>query len=245
MFYSLKDKLHTVQEGITASFRGLAAHSPVQGHNNARSININSGADILHHYQIQWNELHKLAEENSSKAQEVDNYIGNVHKKVENEWINMGILCNNLSRVPQMTKDMEKLISDIGSLHKLIDDVESMLINLEDTIEMQKLQESQLEKRFKLAMHHEKKLCELDTVRSALSSDHMMKLNHHENKVREMQKERQATFSDAFKNDLEQYKKHGAIPAKEMTGKTTDHSLTLDEVELDFDNEALNEFVNG
>lgn len=51
------------------SFRGLSSHGPIQGHNNTKNINVNSGADILHHYQVQWNELHKLAEENALKAQ--------------------------------------------------------------------------------------------------------------------------------------------------------------------------------
>jgi hypothetical protein len=32
-------------------------------------VNYNAGADVLHKYQLQWSELHKLAEENAAKAQ--------------------------------------------------------------------------------------------------------------------------------------------------------------------------------
>jgi hypothetical protein len=32
-------------------------------------VNYNAGADVLHKYQSQWSELHKLAEENAVKAQ--------------------------------------------------------------------------------------------------------------------------------------------------------------------------------
>ncbi|CAG5080902.1 Similar to Dysb: Dysbindin protein homolog (Drosophila melanogaster) [Cotesia congregata] len=74
MFGTLKSKFQTVQDGISASFKGLTlGESPKPKKPNAGTdrVNYNAGADVLHHYQLQWNELHELAEENSIKAHEL------------------------------------------------------------------------------------------------------------------------------------------------------------------------------
>lgn len=44
-------------------------------------------------------------------------------------------------------------------------DVELSLLSLTDIVEMQLLQENQLESRFRLAMHREKKLADLNNVK--------------------------------------------------------------------------------
>jgi hypothetical protein len=52
------------------SFRGLSVVDPPRRSQiNSSVVNYNAGADVLHKYQSQWSELHKLAEENAVKAQ--------------------------------------------------------------------------------------------------------------------------------------------------------------------------------
>lgn len=52
------------------SFRGLSiVDPPRRSQINTSVVNYNAGADVLHKYQSQWSEMHKLAEENAVKAQ--------------------------------------------------------------------------------------------------------------------------------------------------------------------------------
>jgi hypothetical protein len=44
---------------------------------NSSVVNYNAGADILHKYQSEWSELHKLTEENAIKAEVI---VGNEAK---------------------------------------------------------------------------------------------------------------------------------------------------------------------
>jgi hypothetical protein len=55
---------------FTFSFRGLSVgESPQRLQVSSSAVNYNAGADVLHKYQSQWRELHKLTEENAVKAQ--------------------------------------------------------------------------------------------------------------------------------------------------------------------------------
>jgi hypothetical protein len=51
------------------SFRGLSVADPPRRLRVKGDVNYNAGAHVLHKYQSQWSELHKLAEENAVKAQ--------------------------------------------------------------------------------------------------------------------------------------------------------------------------------
>lgn len=54
------------------------------------------------------------------------------------------------------------------SLQKLVTEVEESLLDLADTVERKELQEKQLESRFQLVIHSEKRQGQLDTLRGML-----------------------------------------------------------------------------
>ncbi|RZF45483.1 hypothetical protein LSTR_LSTR009354 [Laodelphax striatellus] len=249
MFDSLRDKLQSVQEGISASFRGLAVGEIPQTVRipEKHAVNLNAGGEILQHYQKKWNELHAIAEENAKKAQDVDDYIISLDADVAKKLTNIESFNAQLLRMPQVVDGVHSLIRNIGTLQNSIDKVEKLLIQLEDIVETQHLQEEQLEKRFELAMYREKKLADLDSFRSNLSVEHAVKLSQHEKRLSAEQKEKQATYAEAFKNDLEHYKKFGSIPHEKTIQSNSAEApcLSLEEVVLDDnqDSEALDELL--
>lgn len=83
---------------------------------NIRNVNYNAGADVLHRFQLQWNELHELAEENAGKAQEADKLVGNIHEKLEQEWNNITSLNSSLAYIPKINSAIQDLMDQIGIL---------------------------------------------------------------------------------------------------------------------------------
>ena len=97
MFDSFRDKIQSVQEGITARyavfclwvFKGLTYYAisllifvssflsfhRISSGETSRpipihdTVNLNAGAELLLKYQTEWHDGHQLAEENAAKAQ--------------------------------------------------------------------------------------------------------------------------------------------------------------------------------
>ncbi|XP_069676368.1 dysbindin-like [Periplaneta americana] len=244
MFDSLRDKFQTVQEGITASFRGLSvADPPRRTQVDSSTVNYNAGADILHKYQTQWSELHKLAEENALRAQELDNVIGCLHQKFEKQWTDVGNIGSTLASVPQLLSSVQQLMEQIGALQGLFEDVEGALFQLEDMVETQDLQERQLDHRFQFALYKEKKLSELEAVRANLATEHADKVVQHELRQQKLLRERQDAFGQAFQQDVKEFKLSGSLPNKKKPG--VDRGPSLEEVTLEpADTEELDKFLN-
>lgn len=83
----------------------------------SRNVNYDAGADILHHFQLEWNELHELAELNAFKAQKVDTLITKIYGKLEYEWNNITYLNNTLALIPQINNGIQNLMDQIGIFH--------------------------------------------------------------------------------------------------------------------------------
>lgn len=75
-----------------------------------------AGADVLHHFQLQWNELHELAEENAGKAQEADVLISSIYEKLRHEWNNVTCLNSTLAYIPKINNAIQDLMDQIGNL---------------------------------------------------------------------------------------------------------------------------------
>ncbi|XP_015600756.1 dysbindin protein homolog isoform X2 [Cephus cinctus] len=242
MFGTLRNKFQSVQEGISASIRGLsvAESSKPKKLTNIRNVNYNAGADVLHHFQMRWNELHELAEENAEKAQQADALIASIHDQLEYEWNNVTQLNNTLAAIPKINNDIQNLMDQIGTLQELFEEVETSLFQLQDLNETLDLQSRQLDHRFQLALYKEKKLSELDSTRAKLAGKHSEKVLQHELKQQQILKERQETFEEAFKKELEEYKTTGIIP------RTFQKGPSLEEVDLDVaDSSDLDEFLKS
>ncbi|XP_074100918.1 dystrobrevin binding protein dysbindin [Cotesia typhae] len=244
MFGTLKSKFQTVQDGISASFKGLTlGESPKPKKPNAGidRVNYNAGADVLHHYQLQWNELHELAEENSIKAHEVDVLVGTIYEKLNREWNNMTILNCTLASIPKINHDIQNLMDQIGTLEEAFEEVEAALFKLEDLNETLELQSKQLDHRFQLALYKEKKLSELDNYRVALASEHSERVLQKELRQQKMLKERQDTFDEVFRGEIENYKATGVVPR----GATSQQGPALEEIVLEDDSTDFDEFLQS
>ncbi|KAJ9601619.1 hypothetical protein L9F63_000227 [Diploptera punctata] len=220
MFDSLRDKFQTVQEGITASFRGLSVSDASRHTQDTLSVvNYNAGADILHKFQTQWSELHQLSETNATKVQDLDALVGNLHQRFEKQWTDITNIGTTLASVPQLLNSVQQLMEQIGALQELFEDVEAALFQLEDMVETQELQERQLDHRFQFTLYKEKKLGELEAVRVNLAAEH------------------------ADKVDLDEFKLSGSLPKKTKVGVARGPSL--EEVTLEpADSEELDKFLN-
>ena len=241
MFGTWRNKFQTVQEGISASIRGLSiSETPKHKKSvNVRNVNYDAGADILHRYQLQWNELHELAEENAGKAQVADKLVGTIYEKLEQEWRDITCLNSSLAYIPKINNAIQDLMDQIGTLQEMFEEVEGAIYRLEDLNEMLDLQSRQLDHRFQLALYKEKKLAELNMVKATLANEHIERVSNYELKQQKMMKERRDTFEEVFKEELEEYKATGSISKLPVTQK----GPSLDEIVLDVDSTIFNEFL--
>lgn len=102
----------------------------------------------------------------------------------------------------------------LGTLEEAFEELEAALFTLEDLNETLELQSQQLDHRFQLALYKEKKLSELDNVRTKLASDHSDRVMQQELKQQKTLKERQDTFDEVFRGELENYKATGTVPSR-------------------------------
>ena len=243
MFGTLRNKFQTVQEGISASIRGLTVveNPKLKKSVNIRNVNYDAGADILHRFQLQWNELHELAEENTGKAQEANNLIGTIYERLEEEWKNITCLNSTLAHIPKINNAIQDLMDQIGTLQEMFEEVEGAIYRLEDLNEMLDLQNRQLDHRFQLALYKEKKLAELNIIKAKLANEHIERVSQYELKQQKMMKERRETFEEVFKEELKEYKETGSISKLPVTQQ----GPSLDEIVLDVDSAVIDKFLEN
>ncbi|XP_063986980.1 dysbindin protein homolog [Diachasmimorpha longicaudata] len=243
MFGALKNKFQTVQDGISASLRGFSISESPKTKKSLRAgkVNYGAGADILHHFQLQWNELHELAEENATKAREVDILIGGIYERLDRQWSSINILNATLAAIPKINNDIQNLMDQIGSLEEAFEEVEAALYRLEDLNDTLELQNKQLDHRFQLALYKEKKLAELDSVRAELAREHKERVLQQELKQQKTLKERQETFDEVFRGELENYKVTGSVPKVASPHK----GPTLEEIVLEDDSTDFDDFLES
>lgn len=240
MFGTLREKFHSMQEGLSASIRGLTISEPKKIE-NVRNVNYNAGADILHRYQLQWNELHELAEENAKNAQNVDFLVAGIHQKLEREWKSILCLNNTLAVIPKVNDTIENLMSQIEILQEMFEDVEHALFQFENLNEELELQNQQVDQRYQLTLYRENKAATLNSLRAKLSSDHSEKIAKHELKQQKTMQERQKTFAEVFVEELNQYKATGSIP---KSSRVTE-GPSLDEIVLETDTTDFDAFLKS
>ncbi|XP_050421135.1 dysbindin protein homolog [Adelges cooleyi] len=246
MFGTLRDKLQSVvQEGLSASLRGLSVNETnvVSSQNDQYPVNFDAGADLLHKYQTEWNQLHLLAEDNAHKAEEVNEMINVLHHQINKQWKQMDVLTTCMNSIPSLVNNIENAIKDMDCIKTLIDNVEHQLLKLEDVVEEQELQEQMLNERFRLAVYRGKKLKELELTSYELESEHKLKVDDLEQKINIKLKERQEIFNQVFQQDMRQYIISGIIPVMKSNGGRDD--VSLEDIEIEDDTDALNELLNS
>lgn len=248
MFENLKDKIINVQHDLTSSLRNLTVGDPKNFKTYVRGkkgVSLNSGADLLHYYKTQWEELHRISEENAQSAEDVACFISDLNKFCRQEQDLMKQFNYQLSLAPGLHSSVMNLMGRIGELQGLFEEVESSLLNLENVLETQTLQEKQLDHRFQLALYKEKKLAAFEELKVKLAQEHSKKVQEFEMRQQQVLKERQEAFREAFEEEMQHYKIHGRVERLSNTGNVG-HSLGLEDVELennDVDQSALDAFL--
>lgn len=79
-------------------------------------VNYGAGADLLHNFQQQWNELHELAEFNSMNAREIDILIGGLYEKLDRQWNGITLLNSALATIPKINNDIQNLMDQLGKI---------------------------------------------------------------------------------------------------------------------------------
>lgn len=246
MFGTLREKLHSVvQEGLSASLRGLSVNevSVTPSLSDQHPVNYDAGADLLHKYQTEWNQLHLLAEDNAHKAEEVNEMISLLHHQMSEQWKKMDTITSCMNSMPQLVKSIENTMNDMENIKTLIHDVEHQLLKLEDVVEEQELQEQMLNERFQLAVYRSKKLKELELISGELEAEHKEKLEDLEQKINIKLQERQEIFNQVFQQDMRQYIISGIIPVMKSNGGRDE--VSLEDIEIEDNTDALNELLNS
>ncbi|KAL4131107.1 hypothetical protein QTP88_008456 [Uroleucon formosanum] len=247
MFGNLREKLHNVvQEGLSASLRGLSVNEVIAAQSpSEHPVNYDAGADLLHKYQTEWNQLHLLAEDNAHKAEEVNEMISLLHHQMSEQWKKMDTITSCMDLMPQLVKSIENAMKDMENIKLLINDVEHQLLKLDDVVEEQELQEQMLNERFQLAVYRSKKLKELEKISGELEADHKEKVADLEQKINIKLKERQEIFNQVFQQDMRQYIISGMIPVMKSSSNGGRNEVSLEDIEIEDDTDALDELLNS
>ncbi|KAL1455092.1 hypothetical protein WDU94_009211 [Cyamophila willieti] len=243
MFDGLREKVYSVQENFSSSFRILNV-SDGSFVKKGDVKNIHAGGDMLHRCLTQWNEMHTLSEENAQKAQDADEKISKICNHTNSQLSQIMKLCFSLNVLPKLVDKTKDVINQTKNLEVLFNDLENSLTYLEEIIQVQKVQETQLEKRFKLALHKENKLKQLEILRGSLERNYNEEVKIIEERKAIQAKERQKTFEEAFKQDLEVYKQSGNLNVIDTSKIANENTVSsLEDIELDVDDSDLNKML--
>ncbi|XP_077284401.1 dystrobrevin binding protein dysbindin [Arctopsyche grandis] len=257
MFNSVKEKLYSVvQEGLDLNMvrkkiylvqeqtRFSSKASMFQDIPFAH-INLNTGADLLSKYQMQWKAMHEDAEQNSNTAEQIDRIMLQIHTSVKGQLDNFVQINTILGTLPQVTSLVDDCISQVKELAVMFEIAETEMIDLEDLIERTDFKRRQLEHTFQLTMYKERKLEELGKNHVSLMTQQAGLVKVAEQQQREALRERQRAAHYAFLKDITLYKTKGTLPKKSDDTSKSAMQTTLEEIQLDSqDNTDLDEFLN-
>lgn len=229
MLSSLREKILNVS---------LFTNSEEQ-YSKSNPVNINAGAEILTHFQNQWEELHKINEENATRAEKVANDIETVSSFVNNNKKNIAFI-NHILLNTNLSTNINKCLDSINDLYKGSEALEKELIHLEDLIDQAEFNKLKNRHKYHLEQYEKRKEDNFVNVKIALEAKHLKKVEQYESGKKAVMKERQQVFQDAFRSDLETYKNLGTVPKI----KQNQNGALLEEIQLDFDQNELDQFFN-
>ncbi|CAH0546810.1 unnamed protein product [Brassicogethes aeneus] len=233
MLSSIKEKLLSVKRNVN-----LFNTEEKPDKNDKSSINYFAGAEILSKYQEQWAAIHKLNEENATKAEDLAYEIQNISKHVKSEKEDIGLITHILTQ-SNLTANISNCLKQVKNLHDTCNNVEKGLIALEDLINLNDFENIKKQHAYHLKQYEVRKQESLGSFKTNLETDHQKKILKHEANKKKILEERQKVFQEAFKSDLEVYKNLGTIPKLKLPKK---QSALLEEIQLDFDQNELDQF---
>lgn len=204
-------------------------------------INVNSGASILEHFQKQWEELHQQNEENAKNAEEAAQVIDEISKEIKKNNDNIKLLTQLLA-TSGLSESISNCLNSVTHLYESAELVETDLIKLEEVIDEIEFQKMKSQHRYHLQQYEQRKEDTFQKVKATLEMEHTNRVKEYEASKQKMLKERQKVFNDAFKSDIETYKSLGTVPKNDQISNK--NGAILEEIELDFDQNELDQFFN-
>lgn len=236
--------MHSVRQDFGLSLRNLTIGDSPQATAGQEKKLVSAGAELLHHYQSRWEQLHGYNEANAKRAEEVDALTTGLHSHCHQQLASIQQLSLQVAQLPKLQQGVQELMKTIGELEGMFEEVELRLVSLEDVIETQALQERQLDERFKLALYGERRKGHFESLQEKLEDDHLLMMHELEERERSVLQERQQTFSQVFQEDLKTYRAQGKIERIEQCRE--EQRVDLEDIDLEGneeEQEALDQFL--
>uniref|UniRef100_A0A0K8TQJ6 Putative dysbindin protein isoform x1 n=1 Tax=Tabanus bromius TaxID=304241 RepID=A0A0K8TQJ6_TABBR len=244
MFGKLRRKFNSViQDGLTLSENlsnsYLKSPSPSFEVNKAEygipsDVNLNAGCNLLQKNEDTWKDMHEMNEKNAMTASSIDKSITRIKDSTAKTYVDLTDLNVCLASLPKIEDELNKCMEMISNIGSQCQNFDMKLVELEDLMEEASLQENQLQHKFQMSMYKQKKMKELEEVRTRLATEHDENVRKYESELRKIQMERQAVFQDAFQKDVEMFMEKGVVPKVDhISKKATEVEVTLEEIVLD------------
>ncbi|KAB7504261.1 UNVERIFIED_CONTAM: hypothetical protein RMT77_010000 [Armadillidium vulgare] len=242
MFEALRKNIQTVQEGITAGLQRLSVAEKAPSSSESR-VDFTAGSDLLELYQTQWATMHHMANQNGQLAEVVDSKITKLMQECEKQHNQIIEIHSLLAHLPNIMSQLHSMLSTIGSVRGLFEEVEGEILTLEDLEEELLLQEKTLDMRLSLALARENTTHKLKQFRNDLSTSHQMKVKELEKKEEEKRKEKEKIYESQFLEDIKEYQARGTI--KSISSEKSNEDVKLEDIELDEDRGPLESFLDS
>lgn len=204
-------------------------------------INLQAGAAVLQHFQEEWEELHKNNEVNARNAEIVGENIEKISKEINTNKEHVKLLTDMISN-SNLVENISNCLKAVKTLYETAQSVETGLTELEQLIDEVEYQKLKSYHQFHLSEYAKKKETDFGKLKISLQEQYSKKVEDFEISKQKVSKKRQKDFQDAFKSDIEIYKNTGTIPKKELVNKN--NSAILEEIDLDYDPNELDQFFN-
>lgn len=183
-----------------------------------------AGSDLLHHYQMQWSDLHRATEEAAASADAVDRLCSSVSKSVLKRQAAVTELEGLVKSLPEVERSMERIAEDLSKTIVCLEELEQAIQLREESI-FQTETRKRFDSQYVLKIHEEKLNREFEKIAISLESDHLKRVRElkkcEENAIRE----KQESFRRAFEKELMEYKMDGKIRKPENAKTSADVSL--------------------
>lgn len=242
MFGSIKDRIVELGEGLRVQVLGHEGVPPPEGDGLLCLADPGAGGEVLAHWEEGWSRLHEGAEQVARQADRTDREVGRVHAEYEKQWRHVSLLSSLVrSTLPDIHRDVVGVMRDLAELESLFMEVELSLLALEDTIDAREAQEKQLEQRFQMALHQERRRQELEEFEQQLETAYRRRCKEREEHEVETSRKKQQMFQARFEEDLANFSKTGMLAVPQPRKRPTDVSLIS--IDLGEEGNALEAFL--
>lgn len=204
-----------------------------------------AGAEVLHNYQIQWAQMHRLTQDNAAKATVISQTIDSIKNilSVRDATVNeFELLASNLKFMDEGIKSLEE---DVDSALGLMTSLEELLLEKQRFMADQQMKR-QFDSQYLLKIYEEKRNRESERTIGLLKNQHLSRVQEMRRKEEMKLKERQEAFKAAFEQEVNKYKLDGVI--EKPLGAAAEHASvsSLEDVIVEpdlADEETLQKFL--